>query len=71
MSLKQNALLLVLLAALIAVLGDWSADPQLTRWWRLPLGLLLLGLAFEAWMSRRANLQLQVHAAAQWLLCRA
>ena len=71
MSLKQNALLLVLLAALIAVLGDWSADPQLTRWWRLPLGLLLLGLAFEAWMSRRANLHLQVHAAAQWLLCRA
>lgn len=71
MSLRQNALVLVLLAALIAIAGDWSADPQLLRWWPLPLGLLLLGLSYEAWASRHAQLQLQVHTATQWLLCRA
>ena len=70
MSLRQNALLLVLLAALIAVAGDWSGDPALARWWRAPIGLLLLGLAYEAWLSQRARLHLQVHAASQWLLCR-
>jgi len=70
MSLRQNALILVLLAALIAITGDWSADPQLLRWWPLPLGLLLLGLSYEAWASQRARLQWQVHTAAHWLLCR-
>jgi uncharacterized protein (DUF58 family) len=71
MSLRQNALLLVLLAALIAVLGDWSAQAALERWWRAPVGLLLLGLAYEGWMNQRCRLQLQVRAAHQWLLCRA
>jgi len=36
MSLRQNALLLVLLAALIAIAGDWSSDLELARWWRAP-----------------------------------
>jgi hypothetical protein len=71
MSLRQNALLLVLLAVLIAIAGDWSSDLELARWWRAPLGLLLVGLAYEAAMSHRAGLQLQVRAAARWLLCRA
>jgi uncharacterized protein (DUF58 family) len=70
MSLRQNALLLVLLAALIAVTGDWSGDRALARWWLAPLGLLLLGLAYEGRLSQRARLLLRVHAAGQWLLCR-
>ncbi|HEV7985759.1 MAG TPA: DUF58 domain-containing protein, partial [Steroidobacteraceae bacterium] len=71
MSLRQNGLLLVLLAALIAIAGDWGGDASLERWWRAPLGLLLLGLAYEAAISRRAQLQLQLNAAVRWLLCRA
>lgn len=71
MSLRQNGLLLVLLAALIAIAGDWGGDAALERWWRAPLGLLLLGLAYEAAISRRAQLQLQLNAAVRWLLCRA
>jgi uncharacterized protein (DUF58 family) len=70
LSLRQNALLLVLLAALIAIAGAWSDDPSLERWWRAPVGLLLLGLAYEAAMSRRAQLQLAVQGASRWLLCR-
>ena len=70
MSLRQNALLLVLLAALIAIAGAWSDDPSLERWWRAPVGLLLLGLAYEAAMSRRARLQLVAQGASRWLLCR-
>jgi len=71
LSLRQNALLLVLLAALIAIAGAWSDDPSLERWWRAPVGLLLLGLAYEAAMSRRARLQLTAEGASRWLLCRA
>jgi uncharacterized protein (DUF58 family) len=70
LSLRQNALLLVLLAALIAIAGAWSDDPSLERWWRAPVGLLLLGLAYEAAMSRRAGLQLTAKGASRWLLCR-
>ncbi|HEY6451624.1 MAG TPA: DUF58 domain-containing protein [Steroidobacteraceae bacterium] len=70
MSLRQNALLLVLLAALIAIGADWSGAIALERWWCAPLGLLLLGLAFEAWATRRAPLRANLNAATQWLLCR-
>jgi uncharacterized protein (DUF58 family) len=70
LSLRQNALLLVLLAALIAIAGAWSDDPSLERWWRAPVGLLLLGLAYEAAMNRRAGLQLTMQGASRWLLCR-
>jgi len=70
LSLRQNALLLVLLAALIAITGAWSDDSSLERWWRAPIGLLLLGLAYEAAISRRARLQLAVQGASRWLLCR-
>jgi len=70
MSLRQNALLLVMLAALIAILGDWSGDPTLARAWPAPLALLLLGLAYEAWMAGRAQLALRLQSPHQWLLCR-
>ena len=70
MSLRQNALLLVLLAALIAIAGAWSDDPSLERWWRAPVGLLLLGLAYEVAMNRRAALRLSMQGASRWLLCR-
>jgi uncharacterized protein (DUF58 family) len=70
LSLKQNALLLVLLAAVIAIAGDWSGDAALERWWRAPIGLLLLGLAYEAGVTRRARPLLTVAAPARWLLSR-
>ncbi len=70
MSLRQNALLLALLAALIAVAGEWGGDAALERWWRAPLGLLLLGLAYEAVIARRARPRLSLQAVPRWLLSR-
>lgn len=58
MSLRYNALLLAVLTVLIAIVGAWTGDESLAGAWRLPLALLLLGLAYEGWMTARAGVQL-------------
>jgi uncharacterized protein (DUF58 family) len=60
MSLRRNALLLVLSTAVIAVVGDWSADPVLAGLWRLPAALVLLGLTYESWIVSRSGLRVDV-----------
>lgn len=60
MSFRQNAFVLVVATVLVAILGAWSGDPTLAGLWRLPLGLLLLGLAYEGWMTTRADLRLDI-----------
>jgi len=69
-ALRQNALLLLLLTVLAAIAGDWSGQAQLTRYWCLPAGLLLLGLAYEAWMATRAAASLTLQLPRRWLLGR-
>jgi uncharacterized protein (DUF58 family) len=56
MSLRQNALALVVLTVLMAIIGDWSGDPTLARLWYLSLAVLLLGLAYEGWLMMRTRL---------------
>lgn len=56
MHFARRAYLFVLLAAVLAITGVWSDDQTLTPLWRLPLGLLLLGLAVEGLTLRRAPL---------------
>jgi uncharacterized protein (DUF58 family) len=70
MSLRPRALLLVLAAGVLAILGQWGA-PQFATLWRLPAALLLLGLAYEGWLAARAAPQLRVLAPVRWLLGRA
>jgi len=70
MNLRRNALLLVVLTALIAVLGDWSGNAALAPLWRVPAGLLLLGLAYESFVARRAQLSLRLDASGGWFLGR-
>jgi uncharacterized protein (DUF58 family) len=70
MSLRRNALLLVLLTAAIAVAGDWSADSALAGLWRLPAALLLVGLAYESWMVSRSGLSFDFEAPESFLLGR-
>lgn len=68
MSLQRNALLLILIAGVLAIMGEWST--ALARWWCLPAGALLLGLAYEAAVLRRIRLELRLTSAERWLLGR-
>src|SRR4030095_13947581 len=63
MSLRQNALALAVLTVLMAIVGDWSGDADLARWWYLPLALLLLGLAYEGWIMLRTGLGVAISSA--------
>src|SRR5690349_17277928 len=72
MSLRQNALALVVLAVLLAIIGDWSGDADLARVWYLALALLLLGLAYEGWVTLRAGLGISLSSTKpRWTLGRA
>lgn len=68
MSLRQNALLLILLAGVLAILGEWSV--AFARWWCLPVAALLLGLAYEVTWLNRIGLQLRLATSERWLLGR-
>ncbi|MHB8813773.1 MAG: DUF58 domain-containing protein [Steroidobacteraceae bacterium] len=68
MSLRRTALLLILLAGLLAIMGEWSV--ALARWWCLPAGALLLGLAYEGAALRRTRLELRLASAERWHLGR-
>ncbi len=58
MSLRPNAYVMLGLMALLGVLADWSG--AVAPWWALPLGLLLLGLAYERVYASRATLRLSI-----------
>ena len=68
MNLRRNALLLILLAGLLAIMGEWSV--AFARWWCLPAGALLLGLAYEAAALGRIRLELQLAGVERWHLGR-
>ncbi len=68
MSLRRNALLWVLLTGLLAILGQWN--PGMARWWCLPAGLLLAGLAFEVAATARCGIRLGLGGPQRWLLAR-
>ena len=68
MSLRRNALWLAVLTCLMAIASTWSSNPELTSvFWRLPLGLLLLGLAYERWLIQRLGLQAKLTATPSYL----
>lgn len=66
MSLQRNALLLALSIGLLAILAQW--DPPLARWWCLPAGMLLAGLAWEAAAVGRCPVRLRLYGPTLWLL---
>lgn len=68
MSLRRNALLLVLLTGVLAIVGQWN--PLFGRWWCLCAGVLLGGLAWEAGASRSRRIRLRLTAPERWPLGR-
>jgi uncharacterized protein (DUF58 family) len=70
MNLRQNSLLLLLATALLAIAAQWAGNPSMSNLWALPLGLLLLGLAYERWVCVRAALRLNIHSPEPWHLAR-
>ena len=67
-SLRPNALLLALAAAVLAIMGDWQ--PSLAGLWQLPAALLLAGLAYESWIVSRQGLSVELQAPASLYLGR-
>jgi uncharacterized protein (DUF58 family) len=66
--LAQRAYVLVMLTAVLAVVGLWSGDAALAGWWRLPAGLLLVGLTFEGLFLRHRPVSAAVRTATHALL---
>jgi uncharacterized protein (DUF58 family) len=66
--LAWRSYLLVLLAAVLAILGIWSSDADVARLWRIPAGLLLLGLALERVYLSRQRLNAHLTDTARVLL---
>src|SRR5579863_7743695 len=63
MHLTPRSYVLVMLTAVIAIAGIWSSDQALAHLWRVPAGLLLLGLALDGLMVRRLQPQVRVATA--------
>src|SRR5207249_291004 len=61
---------LVLLTAVMAIAGIWSSEPALADLWRIPAGLLLLGLALEGWCVRRLPVAVRLATAPRAFLGR-
>lgn len=59
-SLRANACVLFLAAALLAIMGDWR--PALAGLWQLPAALLLLGLAYESWIASKSRVSVGLTA---------
>jgi uncharacterized protein (DUF58 family) len=68
-SLRLNACVLILAAALLAIMGDW--EQSLAGLWRLPAALLLLGLAYESWIVSKGRLAVELQAPENLYLGRA
>ena len=71
MHLTQRAHVLISLTAVLAIAGIWSSEPGFSEWWKVPAGVLLLGLVLEVWLMRNPVVTLQLSTAAQGYLGRA
>jgi uncharacterized protein (DUF58 family) len=70
MSLRRNALLLILLTVLSGIAGAWSVDVISGRLWALPAALLLAGLAYEVVLLGRYAVEIEARVPQYWPLAR-
>ena len=70
MHLARRAYVLVLLGALLGIVAIWSSGHAFAEVWRIPVGLLLLGLALEGVFVRRKPVTARVELAPRAFLGR-
>ena len=70
MHLATRAYVLVVIAAVLAIAAIWSAERGFAELWRIPAGLLLLGLTFEGLFMRRAPIEARLDLAPRVFLGR-
>lgn len=70
MHLARRAYVLVLLTAVLAIVGIWSSERQFAHLWQIPAALLLLGLALESLLVRRAPLEARIETCTRAFLGR-
>jgi uncharacterized protein (DUF58 family) len=70
MNLRQNGLVMILLAGLLGIAAQWAGIAWASNLWALPVALLLLGLAYERSVCARAALRLNILAPDPWHLAR-
>jgi uncharacterized protein (DUF58 family) len=70
MHLAQRAYVLLMLTAVLAIAGVWSSEPAFVSFWRVPAIVLLIGLAFESFVVRRASIVADVETAPRAFLGR-
>ena len=68
-SLRLNACVLILAAAVLAIMGNW--EQSFAGLWRLPAILLLLGLAYESWIVSKSHVVVELQAPENLYLGRA
>jgi uncharacterized protein (DUF58 family) len=71
MNLRQNGLVMLLVAALLGIAAQWAGIAGVANLWAFPLALLVLGLAYERFVCSRATLRLRIQSPAPWHLARA
>jgi uncharacterized protein (DUF58 family) len=71
MNLRQNGLVMILLAGLLGIAAQWANLTWAANLWTLPLALLLLGLAYEQAVCARATMRLGIQTPQPWHLAAA
>src|SRR5579871_6591553 len=70
MHLAPRAYVLVLLTGVLAIVAIWSSETELAGLWRIPAGLLLVGLVFESLFVHRLRLEASVETETRCFLGR-
>ena len=70
MHLARRAYVLVMLTAVLAIAAIWSSEGAFAGLWRIPAGLLLVGLTIEGLFVRRAPCAARLETAARAFLGR-
>src|SRR5579863_2146237 len=70
MHLAPRAYVLVLLTGVLAIVAIWSSETELAGLWRIPAGLLLVGLVFESLFVHRVRLEASVETETRCFLGR-